>query len=426
MAKNITREYRRNFEIDIERFPAVVFESDDWGTCSSVKGEEDLAAYFKAMGMETVSGSVSTLETAELLESLFQVLRKHLGKDGVPAVFTAFTNMGNPDFAAIEQSGFSKYFDIPLGKGFPPGWNDSGCVAKTLQGFQEGVWQPEYHALLHHNNPELWLERLRGSGAAAEKARALFRLGCFSQCEHLPEYTGYDLRQQYDMIDSGFSRFEQLFGYTPNAAICSDAFPETELLWALRGAKTICLKNFKKRGTVIVYHTKPWNNQDPYAKIGDVDPLAGVAYLTRNASFGPADGSDENSDYAEECFQDIMRNFCMEKEPAVVQTHRANYTVLESEYADRRLAMLDSLLRKLSEKGVHYLTSGELGDLYRQGWSTRKIGGRQLLRKWSAVDCAFAQGVEAETGKTTAISKATLGSFWLCPETTASNTFVPV
>ena len=411
MQKTNNREYRRNFEIDIERFPAVVFESDDWGTCSTIKQEEDLPAYYEAM--QTKSVPVSTLETSQLLDRLFQVLRSNLGVDGVPAVFTAFTNMGNPDFAAIEQSGFSKYFDIPLGKGFPSGWKDTGCVGKTLEGLREGVWSPEYHSLLHHNSPKLWLERLRGKGAASEKARALFRLGCFSQYEHLPEYMGYDLRGQYAMIDTGFSRFEQLFGYTPNAAVTSDAYPETEILWAVRGVKTVCLKNFKKKGAVVVYHTKPWNNQDPYARIGDFDPMAGVVYLIRNASFGPVDGSDENSDYAEECFQDILRNFRVEKEPAVVQTHRANYTVFSAEHANRCLDMLNSLLSKLSAKGVHYLTTGELGDLYRQGWSIRNVGGKQLLRKWSACDCTFTEGIEAGTGKTTNIHERTLGNFWV-------------
>lgn len=407
------RKYQRNFEIDIERFPAVVFESDDWGTCSTVKQAEDIPAYCKAMGMDTVPSVIPTLETGGFLDNLFRVLRSHLGLDSIPAVFTAFTNMGNPDFNAIEQSGFTEYCDIPLEKGFPPGWNGAGCIEKELEGLREGIWSPEYHSLLHHNSPKLWLGRLNGNGPASEKAQALFRLGCFSQYEHLPEYMGYDFREQYAMIHTGFSRFEQLFGYTPNAAVTSDAYPETEILWAIRGVKTVCLKNFKEKGMVVVYHTKPWNNQDSYARIGDFDPMAGVTFLTRNASFGPADGSNENVDYASECFQDILRNFQVECEPSIVQTHRANYAVIGAGCSERRLGMLNLLLDKLTRKGVYYLTSGELGDLYRQGWSIRRTGGKTLLRKWSICGCGFGNGIETASGKDTVIQETTLGNFWV-------------
>lgn len=70
----------RRFELDTERFPAVVIESDDWGAAEVVPDEKLCETVSKL----TPSGPVyCKLESAEELEAVYKVLEKHRGRDGI-------------------------------------------------------------------------------------------------------------------------------------------------------------------------------------------------------------------------------------------------------------------------------------------------------------------------------------------------------
>lgn len=366
----------RHFELDPARYPVVVCESDDWGACEIVPRpcRDEYHALLKRHGHQSADGV--TLETAAELTAVQEVLGSVRGRDGFPAVFTAFTCMGNPDFAAIAASDFRTYHDIPLGQGFPSPWDGTGVLEQMHQGCAIGVWEPEYHSMLHHTSPKLWLELLRGTGPDAELARDLFQLNAYYQLRHLPEYHGYDIREQHDMICTGFARFTQLFGHRPSAAVSSDAYPETELLWAAAGARAICLKNCRvNSGEIVVYPNKPWNMQDVYARLGDCDPLLNATFLTRNVFMEYGHSSDD-------VLQAVTANFTRHREPAVISTHRANYCGWNPGRQDASLERLHTVLTTLSRNGAIFLTSGELADLYRQGWSCRRFNRQCLLRKW--------------------------------------------
>ena len=371
--------YQRRFEMDPEQYPVVVFESDDWGACETVppcSQKEYRQLLQKYTGNTVASGG--SLETPEELEAIFNTLQNFRGRDHFPAVFTAFTCMANPDFAAIAASNYQKYQDIAINDGFPSGWGGTGVISKTLEGRHRAVWEPEYHSMLHHTSPKLWLELLSGSGKEAELARELFQLQCYYQLKHIPEYEGYNIREQFEFINTGFARFEKLFGHTPAAAVTSDAYPETELLWAARGVRTVCIKNCRvNSGEVVVYPNKPWNMQDVYARIGDYEPFSDVVYLTRNVFM-------EQQHDAAEVLQSIDNNFCRYREPVVISTHRSNYCSSNPKQLTKGLKRLATVLAALEKRQVIFLTSGELGDLYRQGWSSRLYGEQLLYRRWFA------------------------------------------
>ena len=116
------------------------------------------------------------------------------------------------DFKAIQDSGFTLYKDISICDGFPPGWNGEGILDTMRQGIEQGVWCPEYHAMLHHTSPRLWLELLREDSKDGELARKLFALGTYYQGKHLPEFHGYSISEQMDFIVTGFERFYQAKG----------------------------------------------------------------------------------------------------------------------------------------------------------------------------------------------------------------------
>ena len=380
---------KRKYEINWQRFPSAVFESDDWGACESAP-EVDVAAKILMLHKKLLKSDyspVTTLENPVQLERLFQILEKHKGADGLPAVFTAFVCTGNPDFKKICANGYTKYEDIGLNTGVPAGWERGDVAGKLREGFERGIFHPEFHSTLHHTSPHLWLERLREDSDIGKLARGMFDMNCYAQREHLPEYHGMNVREQNKWVKKGIERFKKIFGFMPSAAVTSDAFPETELVWSMNGINTICLKNCRtNNGETVVYVTKPWNMQDAYSKIGDYNELKDVVYITRNAFFesGMAPGWDDS---AEDVLSVVKRNIKEFNEPAIISTHRINYVSFDNEMVEKRYFELEKLLNGLSKMKINFLTTSEVGQLYRQGWSERKFGSKTILRKWHKDAC---------------------------------------
>lgn len=380
-----TSKYIRLYEIDWRKYPSVVFESDDWGACetaATIADAEKIFGLYQRFGGYSEVPVISTLENPTQLENLYQTLEKFRDMDGIPAVFTAFLSLGNPDFEKIRANAFARYEDIGIEAGVPSGWERGDLVSKWRDGFRRGVFHPEFHSTLHHTSPHLWMQRLRADGAKGELARALFELGCYCQGEHLPEYHEMNLKQQYRWVKTGIERFERIFGFKPSAAVTSDAFPETETSWALNGIDTVCLKNCRSNnGETVVYATKPWNMQDVYAKIGDYNELRDVIYFTRNAFFesGMAPGKEHS---AENVLRLVERHMQTYNEPVVISSHRINYAALDEEKVAQRLLDLQRLLAGLCNMKMHFLTTFEVGQLYRKGWSMRMFGDKTIFRKW--------------------------------------------
>lgn len=399
----------RRFELDVERFPAVVIETDDWGAAEVVPSEDLCETVSKL----TPSGPVfCKLESAAELEAVYKVLEKHQGRDGQHPVMTAFTSVGNPDFAKIRANNFTRYEDVAIDEGFPPGWDGSGLIESYRDGIRRGVWYPEYHANLHHTSPVLWFKLLQEDSPRGENARKLFDLNCYSQVSHLPEYTGYSVDEMRQTIDLGFSRFERIFGYRPKAAVTSDAFPETVKLWAEAGARAACLVNFRDNdGTVVYYKTKPWNFQDPGARCGDYDIEKDIIYLTRNVWFDLAGMEYVKGVPAEEAYEVTLNNFTKYRDPAVVQMHRINFSAYPASSIPPRLEALDKYLEMLKKHNVYYLTSGELADLYCQGYSERRVPGGTLIRKWNVCEYSAKEVLDLDSGKVVDINEKTIGNF---------------
>lgn len=367
--------------IDWERFPAVVFESDDWGACEVARDAEDAAA-LQPLWDEVLDRSrpiLTTLESPSDLAWLYDVLESVKGADGLPAVFTAFTCTGNPDFEAIRRAG--EYCDIGIDEGVPAGWERGDLRAAWRDGLSRGVFAPEFHGNLHHTSPVVLMELLHDDGPEGRLARESFDREVYCQGRHVPEFEGMTVRDQLAWNRTGMERFRRAFGYDPACAITSDALPETEVIWSLLGIRAVCLKNCRvNSGQVVVYPTKPWNNQDPDVPLGAYDPVLDVTFMIRNVFFECAGNPDQHADSV----FDIIRTRWSEGEPAMISTHRANYVSLDAERAETGFSELQRLLELLlKEADTRFLTTAEVADIYRQGWSLRTWDGQGILRVFS-------------------------------------------
>ena len=97
----------------------------------------------------------------------------------------------------------------------------------------------------------------------------------------------------------------------------------------------------------------------------------------------------------------------------MIQPHRVNYSAFPERVVSDRLNELDRLLGMLSKRGVYFLTSAELSDIYRQGYSKRKISNGTVLRKWAVCDLDkdYGEVRELPSGKPVKITREMTGNF---------------
>ena len=159
--------------------------------------------------------------------------------------------------------------------------------------------------------------------------------------------------------------------------VTSDAYEQVEFIWSCLGIKTIALKCCRvPSGLPHIYWNKPWNNQDIRAIPGDFNTDLDVAYLTRNAFCEGTTPADDIIKNAELIYNELH-------EPIIISSHRKNYCEYDTARKENNFKRLDDLLTALDKMDAVYLTSTELGDLYRQGWSLRSNGENAIFHKCS-------------------------------------------
>lgn len=373
-------DFKETFEpkhnVNWRAFPTLVIESDDWGACEYAPTREiweTMKASIPADSFPSIGNS--KLESAEEINALCSLLERFPGSDGIPATLTAFICLANPDYQKIRESNFEHYFDIPIDQGFPPAWGGENVMKTWLEWIARGIVSPEFHTRLHHTHPTRWLSLLRENSPEGEEARRRFDQEIYWRGKHDPEYADMSPFMMNEWFVPALKTFQRLFGSLPNAAITSDATPLTEIIWAANGIQSFCLRNFSiPGGEPIVYHTKPWNNQDPSTPMGAWNPQTDMVYLNRNIFFEPA----FDPDYSFEKTIEHIHAVWERNEPAVVSSHRLNYANWNSEIAERGFTELERLLKEVSRtKNVRFFSTREIADVYRHGVTTRQ--GQQRL-----------------------------------------------
>lgn len=376
LTEPIEPRYPRKFELAGLGHPVAVLESDDWGSCETIAKASQIP-FYKSL-MEKYGNPepyLCRMEGADDIRRIAGLLEKHHGADGLSPVLTAFTCVANPDYDAIEASGFTRYADIPISRGLPPTWEAPGLVEAMREAERRMVWQAEYHTRLHHTSTKLWLKYLRENRPECALVRELFKIKSYYITRHLPEFHGFDnYREIFNYIAVGIGYFEEIFGRRPTVAITSDAYDEIEFIWSCLGIRTIALKNNRVNSGMAYAGYKYWNNQDYYAKPGDYNPDLDVIYLTRNVFAEIGHKAEDILHAAEE----RIRRF---HEPITISTHRIVYCNLDEGLREQHFQRLEDVLSGLDAMGVVYLSSSELGDLYHQGWSLRPCGEKTVFHR---------------------------------------------
>ena len=324
----------------------IVFDSDDWGS-QRVPSRGVLEAL---IGHGILTGTspydYDTLESAEDLTALLEVLGRAKGADGRAAVFSCYANPANPDFAAIRDNGFSAYVWEPVSATLARRGDRVAVQAAWRQGMAAGLLAPQYHGR-EHLQAGLWMEHLRQSPLV----RRGFELGFYSVPQPgLPQAArGFraanffmddgELPKLEEIIRSGAECFAAEFGrraeiYGPTNNIFHPAlYPAV----AEAGCRAVIrhVRNAQPDGRGGL--RRVWG----HAGVSE----AGLDWFGRNTLFEPALGYG-----VDHALAGITSAFAWGV-PAVISTHRVNYVGgIDPGVRDRGLRGLQALLSEIARR----------------------------------------------------------------------------
>jgi len=321
--------------------PIVLFHSDDWGLI----GIRDLVGFRKLKdgGLELGDQPYDfySLETAEDLYRLYEVLLRHRDSIGRPPCFVFNFIVSNVNFPKVTDSGFRSLELMSLDEGFPGRWQRSGLLEAYREGIQCGLIYPAFHGLTHFclRVAERTLNDQGDRGGLLRKIYAAdtpfiperMRWISFEYRDDSgDEGSGWlDLATQQKLIQEGVGLFERIFGFFPTSA-CAPGYrmnQDTRRGWALMGIR--------------VAHYGPALQMAPHFD------ESGLLMVHRNVPFEPALEEDHTNllrvlNQANECFR--------AGRPITVCMHSVNFHSTIKNNRDQTLQHLDHFLGMLERK----------------------------------------------------------------------------
>lgn len=350
------RDFRTNRHI-------VVFESDDWGSIrmSNKKDWNELLKMGYAVDKRPYE-RFDTLESAEDLEALFEVLCKYKDCKGHHPVITANMLMANPNFEKIEKSGFQEYYYEPIADTYTRYYGDTKVLELMRQGYEEGVFVPQSHGREHFNVAQ-WMKGLQESD---EDILTAFKYGmCGIAPKAHPEkgnqmmkalWANNDNEQKETdrVVKEGLRMFEQQWDMKSKTFVapCYLWDEQTELVLTDGGVRLIQTSRTSKSA---------YRTPSRYFYTGQFN-CHGQVYSVRNCSFEPATLGVNSS---AELLNQIDKLFAKQK-LAVFSTHRINYVSgLSAQNRTNTLLLLKEFLTALIEKypDIEFLSSDKIIDL---------------------------------------------------------------
>lgn len=346
--------------------PIVLLQSDDWGRCG-LRDHEGLEQ-LRTAGMELGERAYDfyTLETAEDLNALSAVLKKHRDSSGRnPSIEMNFVP-ANLDFVKMSAENFQQIHLLALADGFPDRWSRPGLIDGYREGTAAGVFYPALHGSTHFCRAAV--ERnLAGNDDRTQLLRTLWHAGTPYIHWRMPwiGYEYWDPEQiederflegeiQRGLIGYAFGAFAKLFSTLPRSA-CAPGYRangDTHRAWAQHGIR--------------IAQNGPGALVPPYF---DRDEML---QLYRNVELEPATDTNASLEaslrQAENCFARGI--------PAIVSVHSINFHSTVRDFRSATLLFLDQFFTALesSHADLLYLHDENLLELVNEGFYTTQDG----------------------------------------------------
>ncbi|MDN3676675.1 polysaccharide (de)acetylase [Flavobacterium paronense] len=343
----------------------VVIESDDWGSLRMPSKE--VYAFLDNNKLDVSSGDSKrynendTLESAEDLNALYDVLTSVKDAKGNYPIFSPITIVANPDFEKIKANHFEHYYYEPFNATLNR-YNRTQAFALWKEGIDNKLFLPEFHGR-EHLNVATWMRALQNKDAETHLAFDKEVWGYTNKNKFNVMYQAAfdlefkeDLQVQKEVITSGLDLFESLFGYKaryfvpPNGNINN----ALEQVASEKGIDYIFAAKIQKEAL------GQGNVKNRFYWLGKKNAF-GQMYTTRNCFFEP---SQEGKDWLNTCLSDIEIAFRWKK-PAVISTHRVNFIGgLRPENRTKGLAAFKQLLDTIVKKwpDVEFMSSAAVAD----------------------------------------------------------------
>ena len=360
-ARRLWHAARRFFPVVGFRFdrPILILQSDDWGR-AGLRDHEGLES-LRAAGLNLGERPYDfyTLETAEDVHALRELLAANQDSAGRSAVIGMNFIVSNLDLPKMKIAGFQRVLQLPLAEGLPAGWSRPGLADAYREGIQQRVFSPALHGTTHFCQPAV--ERsLTTPGERSALLRTLWEAGTPYIHWRMP-WIGYEYwdpeqpadrrflppQVQQELIGAAVGDFVKMFSRLPHSA-CAPGYRAdrvTHQAWARHG--------------VHVAQGGPGSPRPPH-----FDP-DGLLELSRTVEFEPAVTPAFS---VNDCVSAAARCFDLGI-PAIVSIHSINFHSTVRDFRGPTLAALGEFLGALRARypNLLYLDDSDLYQLVQQG-----------------------------------------------------------
>jgi hypothetical protein len=338
--------------------PLVLFQSDDWGRVGvrDREGWEELKAAGIKLGERPYD--FYSLETADDLEALSEVLRRHRDSVGRhPSIGMNFIT-ANVDFSHCPEDGMREISLRSLADGLPDAWRRPMLREAYQQGIRERLFFPALHGLTHFC-PQALIREFATDVERRQLLQTLWRAGTPYIHWRMP-WIGYEywdpalppeqrflpLADQRVAIQHAAEIYHATFGSIPLSA-CAPGYranQDTKTAWFEAGVRVV--------------QGGPGGRQRPSLDAN------GMLLTVRNVEIEPATQAcdlDMVIKQAGDCFARGM--------PAIVSMHSINFHSTIKDFRTPALKMLDRFLATIETQwpDVLYVHDGDLFDIATNG-----------------------------------------------------------
>ena len=350
--------------------PLVLLQSDDWGRVGlrDQEGVDQLRSAGLALGERPYD--LYSLETAEDLEALRAVLKRHGDANGRNPVLGMNFVVANLDFARMRSDDLRRIHLLPLADGLPQGWSRPGLLDSYRSGVAEGVFAAALHGSTHFCRPAMERE-LASGGERADLIRTLWQAGTPYIHWRMP-WIGYEYwdpsqpdderflsaHEQLASIGYSVGAFAKLFAILPRSA-CAPGYragENTHRAWAQHGIRVAQ----NGLGTPLPPHFDRHR----------------ILNVSRTVEFEPCTDAEFS---LQACVRQAEASF-EHGMPAIVSVHSINFHSTVSDFRNKTLPLLDRFLSLLESEhpNLLYLHDEDLYHLVSGGRYDAQPGSVQL------------------------------------------------
>lgn len=345
----------------------VILESDDWGSIRmpskqvcDILDKEDIKVY------ENFFTANDGLETNQDLEALFEVLGSVNDHNGRNAVMTPLVIVGNPNFDAIRENGYTDYVFEQFTSTCLKYDHSDRLLSLWKEGHSNHVFVPEFHGR-EHLNVNRWMKGLQNRLPTTMRTFDLSLTGLHVHMAHEDRgdyQAAFDidelseLKYLKEVLFDGIKSFKDLLGYHPLYFVPTNGPFNTRLEPYLKELGIEFINSSKIQEEPI----GGGKTRKRFHYLGQVSKSK-LLYLTRNVIFEPS--KPNSSSWVDSAMKEIDIAFKWNK-PAIISTHRVNYVSrIHEANRDRGLKDLKLLLLSIIKKWpeVEFMTSSDLGRL---------------------------------------------------------------